>query len=274
MNIPLAKGDIVLSGKFKNKQNVVSSIEADEHGQPVIVTDKGKRIKLLAVRIKKLMKENKLLESSNEWENAPKFKQFLASLFIKKMSSKEFKISESGHFIDFYTLNSIDKGKKFVKYLTTYHLKSIKKFGYILSKTYWDSSYQVYAIRFEEIISQEKKIRNAYHITFDIFLPNIKSKGLVPQNAKKLGMNYPKRIYFLNNNLDWEILAEQLFFALPDSLRNKIKNAILLKVSIPKQKFYIDPHFMESGFYCYGTIKPELIKVYDKFDIRGFSEYE
>lgn len=215
----------------------------------------------------------KLLEFSNEWENAPKFKQFLASLFIKKMKSKEFKISEREHMIDFYTdFHDIERGKKFAKYLNIYHLNSIKKFGYILSQTYYDIDLGVYILTFEEIISQEQKLKKAYHITFDIFLPNIKSKGLIPQNSKKLGLNYPKRIYFLNDYHGWEDFAEQLYFALPHSLRDKIKNAILLKVSIPKQKFYVDPHFMESGFYCYGIIKPKSIRIHDKFDIRGFSD--
>lgn len=56
MNIPIKIGDIVLSGKFKNKPNIVKSFGKDDNGQPTIITDKGKEIKLLAIRIKKLMK--------------------------------------------------------------------------------------------------------------------------------------------------------------------------------------------------------------------------
>ena len=63
MNLDLNKGDIVLSGKFKNKSNVVKSFGKDEHNQPTIINDKGKTIKLLAVRIKKLMKEDISLET-------------------------------------------------------------------------------------------------------------------------------------------------------------------------------------------------------------------
>lgn len=54
-DLDLKKGDIVLGGKFKNKTYIVDRIESDEKGQPIIVTDKGKKIKLLAIRIKKLM---------------------------------------------------------------------------------------------------------------------------------------------------------------------------------------------------------------------------
>jgi len=57
MKIKLSKGDIVLGGKFKNKPYEVESLETDENGQPVIVTKSGKVVKLLAVRIKKLMKK-------------------------------------------------------------------------------------------------------------------------------------------------------------------------------------------------------------------------
>lgn len=60
MNIPLKIGDIVLSGKFKNKPNVIKSFGKDQHNQPTIINDNGKEIKLLAIRIKKLMKEENM----------------------------------------------------------------------------------------------------------------------------------------------------------------------------------------------------------------------
>jgi inorganic pyrophosphatase len=60
MKVDLAKGDTVLSGKFKNKKNVVDDFSTDDNGQPTIVTDTGKELKLLAVRIEKLMKEEEL----------------------------------------------------------------------------------------------------------------------------------------------------------------------------------------------------------------------
>lgn len=65
MKIDLKIGDVVLSGKFKNKANVVKSFGKDEHGQPTIVNEKGKVIKLLAVRIKKLMKEQQAYDNGN-----------------------------------------------------------------------------------------------------------------------------------------------------------------------------------------------------------------
>lgn len=84
MQIPLKPGDIVLSGRFKNKSNIVASLTTDEHNQPVVVTKTGKKIKLLAVRIKKLMKEENLTLS--EIRN-----------YIRKFLLFESKASEQAH---------------------------------------------------------------------------------------------------------------------------------------------------------------------------------
>lgn len=54
-------GDVVLGGKFKNKQMTVKGFDTDENNQPVIVTDKGKT-PLYKVRIKKLMPEEAVIE--------------------------------------------------------------------------------------------------------------------------------------------------------------------------------------------------------------------
>jgi len=55
LNIDLKKGDIVLGGRFKNKPYIFDHFEKDENGQPILVTNKGKKLKFLSVRIKKLM---------------------------------------------------------------------------------------------------------------------------------------------------------------------------------------------------------------------------
>ena len=46
-------GDKVEVGRFRNVMTTVRAIEVDEHGQPVIVTSKGKK-KLFSCRIMKL----------------------------------------------------------------------------------------------------------------------------------------------------------------------------------------------------------------------------
>ena len=46
-------GDLVYLGRFRNVQTKIKSIDIDEHGQPVIVTSKGKK-KLFSCRIMKL----------------------------------------------------------------------------------------------------------------------------------------------------------------------------------------------------------------------------
>ena len=46
-------GDLVDVGRFRNVQAKIKSIEIDEHGQPVIITTKGKK-KLFSLRLTKL----------------------------------------------------------------------------------------------------------------------------------------------------------------------------------------------------------------------------
>ena len=51
--VEIRTGDKVEVGRFRNVQATVKSIETDEHGQPVIVTSKGKK-KLFSCRLMKL----------------------------------------------------------------------------------------------------------------------------------------------------------------------------------------------------------------------------
>ena len=51
-------GDEVEVGRFRNVIAKVKAIEIDEHGQPVIITNKGAK-KLLSCRLVKLHKTNK-----------------------------------------------------------------------------------------------------------------------------------------------------------------------------------------------------------------------
>lgn len=53
--LDILPGDVVLGGKFRNKPYVVAGFSTDDNNQPVIVTDKGKKVPFLSVRIKKLM---------------------------------------------------------------------------------------------------------------------------------------------------------------------------------------------------------------------------
>ena len=51
-------GDLVEVGRFRNVQTKVKAIEVDEHGQPVIITSKGKK-KLFSCRLVKLQSGTK-----------------------------------------------------------------------------------------------------------------------------------------------------------------------------------------------------------------------
>ena len=51
-------GDLIEVGRFRNVQTKVKSIEIDQHGQPVLVTSKGKK-KLFSCRLVKLQPGSK-----------------------------------------------------------------------------------------------------------------------------------------------------------------------------------------------------------------------
>jgi hypothetical protein len=53
--LDILPGDIILTGKFRNKPAVVKSFSKDDNGQPIIITSDGKKIKFLSIRIKKLL---------------------------------------------------------------------------------------------------------------------------------------------------------------------------------------------------------------------------
>ena len=51
--IDINVGDLVSVGRFRNVETPIKGIEIDEHGQPVIITAKGKK-KLFSLRLTKL----------------------------------------------------------------------------------------------------------------------------------------------------------------------------------------------------------------------------
>tara|TARA_Y100000817_G_C16514710_1_gene392828 strand:+ start:233 stop:451 length:219 start_codon:yes stop_codon:yes gene_type:complete len=46
-------GDLIEVGRFRNVQTKIKAIEMDEHGQPVLITSKGRK-KLFSCRLVKL----------------------------------------------------------------------------------------------------------------------------------------------------------------------------------------------------------------------------
>lgn len=61
LELDIEKGDIILTGKFKNKRTVVKDIGVDELGQPTI-----NGMKALKFRIEKLMPREKWSQKSLE----------------------------------------------------------------------------------------------------------------------------------------------------------------------------------------------------------------
>ena len=60
ITIPLSKGDEFLWGKWKNKKAIFDHLDKDEKGQDIIITDTGKSIPLLKIRLEKsdILEEN------------------------------------------------------------------------------------------------------------------------------------------------------------------------------------------------------------------------
>ena len=56
--IKVKVGDEIEVGRFRNVSTKIKAIEFDEYGQPVVVTDKGKK-KLLSCRLSKINTGNK-----------------------------------------------------------------------------------------------------------------------------------------------------------------------------------------------------------------------
>ena len=56
--IKVKVGDEIEVGRFRNVSTKIKAIEFDEYGQPVVVTEKGKK-KLLSCRLSKLNPGNK-----------------------------------------------------------------------------------------------------------------------------------------------------------------------------------------------------------------------
>ncbi len=54
--VTIKTGDKISVGRFRNVATTVKGIELDEHGQPVIITTKGKK-KLFTCRFEKLGKK-------------------------------------------------------------------------------------------------------------------------------------------------------------------------------------------------------------------------
>ena len=61
LELDLEKGDVILTGRFKNKRTVVKDIGTDDLGQPTI-----NGMKALSFRIEKLMPKDKWSKKSQE----------------------------------------------------------------------------------------------------------------------------------------------------------------------------------------------------------------
>ena len=56
--VDIKVGDKIEVGRFRNVQATIKGIEIDQHGQPIVLTSKGKK-KLFSCRISKLLPGSK-----------------------------------------------------------------------------------------------------------------------------------------------------------------------------------------------------------------------
>ena len=56
--VDIKVGDKIVVGRFRNVQPTIKAIQIDEHGQPIVLTSKGKK-KLFSCRLSKLMPGSK-----------------------------------------------------------------------------------------------------------------------------------------------------------------------------------------------------------------------
>lgn len=80
LDIPLEEGDVVLTGRYKNKREVVKSLGTDELGQP---TYNGK--KLLTLRIEKELPKSKWSSKTKELAKKAAVNTKERALHIKKI---------------------------------------------------------------------------------------------------------------------------------------------------------------------------------------------
>lgn len=67
LELDLEEGDVILTGRFKNKRTVVKSIGTDDLGQPTV-----NGMKALSFRIEKLMPKDQWSKKSKEEEENKK----------------------------------------------------------------------------------------------------------------------------------------------------------------------------------------------------------
>lgn len=62
IKLPLSIGSVVLGGKYRNHPLTIASFEKDELNQPILVTDKGKKIKMLTFRIQSILPSAEIMK--------------------------------------------------------------------------------------------------------------------------------------------------------------------------------------------------------------------
>jgi (p)ppGpp synthase/HD superfamily hydrolase len=83
IELDIEAGDVILTGKFKNKRKVVKDIGTDEYGHPTI-----NGVSILKIKIEKLLPKNKW--SAKSKEEANETIKYIRKILIEKIQAEDF----------------------------------------------------------------------------------------------------------------------------------------------------------------------------------------
>jgi hypothetical protein len=176
ITIPLNKGGSFTWGKWKNKKAIFDHIEKDEKGQDVIVTDIGKRIPLLKIRLmQEDIKISDLMKSSMS-AFTRKFNKETNKLMGNPTNHSKLvqaKANKKKDYIDFFWVT-----ERTPKYKDNFNMRVVNPKTWKLHK---DNLYtiQMRVFGIFELLKQEKKLSDA-DIETALMLCNIKVFSDVP----------------------------------------------------------------------------------------------
>lgn len=206
VTLPIEIGSTILFGKFKNKKAVVKSFGKDKNNQPVIISDTGKEIPLLKIRIPSLMPETyqRLFKESYDYhclllpitsdyvKSNIKFLQRKIKLEdIFNDDSNEYGLELSPHITVLYGLKNEDDYGKLKDYF-----KNKPQIKFTIGEiSLFESPDKPYDVLKFEIISNDLVKYNSYvreNFDCDITFPDYKPHMTIAYLVKGKGKNYLK----------------------------------------------------------------------------------
>lgn len=238
ITLPISINSVILYGKFLNKKAIVKSFGKNDKGQPTIITDKGKEIPLLKVRLpnlipkekeeqktyKKLFKEEYdfhclMLKLNNDFvlRNIRLFQSKIKPEDIYNDKSNNFGLELKPHITIIYGLKNEDDYDDLQNYFRS---KPEVKFTIGEVSLFENENYDVLVL---DVISNDLIKYNSYvkdnfdcEITFDTYKPHITIAYL----KKGLGKKY---LNFESDLTDEIFREEDIIYSLADGRKLQIE---------------------------------------------------